>query len=95
MTSEEKIMTLHPDGKQGVNILIRGYNVIRDFIVDTLKNDPVISFKDLTNLAEHKLAGSFDGSIIWYMVTVKLDLEARGIIERIPGSGSQKVRLIV
>jgi hypothetical protein len=32
------------------------------------------------------------GSVTWYTVTVKLDLEARGEIERVPRSRPQRVR---
>jgi hypothetical protein len=32
---EEKILTLHPDRKMGVNILKRRYDVIKDFIINT------------------------------------------------------------
>jgi hypothetical protein len=35
----------------------------------------------------------FEGSIPWYVTTVKLDLEARGVIERVPGPGEQKLTL--
>ncbi len=33
-----------------------------------------------------KLTATFDAKVRWYVVTVKLDLEARGIIERVPKS---------
>jgi hypothetical protein len=32
------------------------------------------------------------GSLSWYLTTVKLDLEARGFIERIPDSVPQRLR---
>ena len=35
----------------------------------------------------------FDGSISWYVTTIKLDLEARGIIERIPKKRPQTLKL--
>ena len=82
--SEERIMTLHPQGKKGVNILKRRYDVIRDFIIDILKKRGEITFEKLTELAVKKLTKRFDGKVVWYMVSVKLDLEARNIIERIP-----------
>jgi len=90
---EEKIVTLHPSGKAGVNILLRRYNVIKDFILKTLENEREISFEDLTDKAVEKLADTFDGKVIWYMVTVKLDLEARQIIERIPKTSPHQLRL--
>jgi hypothetical protein len=91
--SEEKIFTLHPEGKMGVNILKRRYDRLKDFIILTIGQHGEIRFKDLTNLAVESLTETFDGKVNWYLVTVKLDLEARNIIERIPGTGPQKLRL--
>jgi len=90
---EEKIMTLHPSGKKGVNILQRRYDVIMNFILRTLKAQHEISFQDLTDKAVEELNENFDGKIVWYMVTVKLDLEARKVIERVPGTSPHKLRL--
>ena len=92
--NEEKILTQHPQGKTGVNILKRRYDVISKFILETLHNKYEITFEELTELAEDQLSEYFDGKIIWYMVTVKLDLEARKIIERIPKTSPHKLRLI-
>jgi hypothetical protein len=36
---------------------------------------------------------SFNGSVMWYVTTVKLDLEARGEIKRVPNSRPQLVKL--
>lgn len=92
--NETKIMTLHPSGKQGVNILLRRYGVIKDFILSKLKEHSEISFDELTDLAIIELSESFDGKVVWYMVTVKLDLEARKLIERVPKTSPHKLRLI-
>lgn len=86
-------MTLHPAGKQGVNILQRRYDVMRDFIIETVDQSGEISFGDLTQAAKAGLSGKFDGSIGWYVTTVKLDLEARELIERIPGTSPQMIRI--
>lgn len=91
--SEEKIRTLHPAGKQGVNILKRRYDMIKHYIVTTLKERKEISFSDLNKLAVKSLAKKFDGKVSWYIVTVKLDLEARKIIERVPKTSSHLLRL--
>ncbi len=40
-----------------------------------------------------RLPGDFEGSVGWYATTVKLDLEARGLIERMPGESPQVLRL--
>lgn len=92
--NETKIMTLHPSGKQGVNILLRRYEVIKTFILLKLKEHSEISFDELTDLAVKELSESFDGKVVWYMVTVKLDLEARKLIERVPKTSPHKLRLV-
>ncbi|MGF1635580.1 MAG: hypothetical protein ACFCUU_00805 [Cyclobacteriaceae bacterium] len=93
MLKEEKILTLHPTGKKGVNILKRRYDTIKDFIVKTIENRNEITFDELSDLAVEKLSDTFDGKVMWYVVTIKLDLEARNIIERIPKTSPHKLRL--
>ncbi|HSJ56014.1 MAG TPA: hypothetical protein VLC95_02475 [Anaerolineae bacterium] len=88
----ERMMTLHPEGKQGVNIDRDKYEAVRNAIVDSLQENGEMTFRGLASSVERKL-DDFDGSPMWYTTTVKLDLEARGVIERLPGGASQRVRL--
>lgn len=57
---EEKIMTLHPEGKQGVNISKRKYELVKEFIIATLSKNESITFKQLTALANQELNEAFD-----------------------------------
>lgn len=91
--TDEKIMTLHPQSKKGVNISLAKYNIIKDFIIKTLKKHKELTFEMLTDIAVSELSDSFDGKVIWYVVTVKLDLEARQIIKRIPKTSPHKIKL--
>jgi hypothetical protein len=90
----EKIMTLHPQGKQGVNISKEKYDTVRQAIVDSLADQGEMSFWDLVEDVNRKLAGSFDGSVNWYVTTVKLDLEARGRVKRLADRSPQRLRLV-
>lgn len=91
---EEKILTLHPEeGKQGVNISRTKYEMIRQAILDAVRSQGTITFQGLVSLVDYNLRNRFEGSIPWYVTTVKLDLEARGEIERIPGSGEQVLKI--
>lgn len=91
----DRIMTLHPDkDKQGTNIDREKYDVVRASILDGLRDNESLTFRGLQAVVEKALDGSFDGSIGWYYTTVKLDLEARGEIERVPGSSPQELRLV-
>ena len=89
----DRIMTLHPQGKSGVNIDREKYETMRHAILDSVQDDGEITFTELTEDVRRKLEGKFDGSINWYVTTVKLDLEARGVIERIPKSSPQRLRM--
>lgn len=91
--SEGKIRTLHPEGKHGVNISREKYEVVRAAIIETLQARGEMTFNDLRMAVEQALPEDFEGSPGWYYTTVKLDLEARDIIERVPGSSPQIVRL--
>jgi hypothetical protein len=89
----DKIRTLHPEKKQGVNISKDKYDMIRSAILCVLQEQKEISFMKLARAVEKEVKGSFDGSVTWYVTTVKLDLEARGQIKRVPHSRPQLVRL--
>jgi hypothetical protein len=61
------------------------YDLVRGAILDSLGDGSELTLEQLNRQVEQRLAGRFDGSIPWYVVTVKLDLEARRVIERRAG----------
>ncbi len=81
---EEKILTLHPAGKKGVNISKAKYETMKKTILEVLGRGK-LTHAELNAAVEKKLKGKFDGSVPWYMEGTKLDLDARGTIERVPG----------
>lgn len=89
----EKFQTLHPQGKQGTNIDKQKYELVKTAILTTITNKGEVTFNELSYFVGQQLP-LFDGSIGWYTTTVKLDLEARGVIERIPKKSPQILRLI-
>lgn len=91
---EERIETLHPQGKKGVHISLRKYEAIRRRIIEALQAKGGLTFSVLVKEIEGKLAGSFEGNIPWYAESVKLDLEARGIIVRIRVGRSENLHLV-
>lgn len=92
--SEDRILTMHPAGKKGVNILRDKYEFIKDYILTKLKEEGEITFSDLADIAVDEISEEFDGKVLWYITTVKLDLEARNIIERIPKTSPHVLRLV-
>lgn len=59
------------------------------------KGNESVEFKRLAGLVKDRLSAKERdavGSVNWYVTTVKLDLEARKRIERVPGSNPQRLR---
>jgi len=90
---KDTIRTLHPEKKQGVKISKEKYDIIRKAILSTLDTQNEITFMNLSRAVEREVNGTFDGSVMWYVTTVKLDLEARGEVKRVPNSRPQLVKL--
>jgi len=90
---KDRIRTLHPEKKQGVSISREKYEIIRKAILSTLRAQKEITFMNLSRAVEKQVNGNFEGSVTWYVTTVKLDMEARGEIKRVPKSRPQLVKL--
>lgn len=89
--TEEKILTLHPLGKSGRNISKEKYETLKQAILQALQ-DSELTHNELFAELDKSLSGKFLWNIGWYGETVKLDLEARKIIER-TSSKPQKYRI--
>lgn len=89
---DEQIQTLHPQpGKTNKRISLDKYNTIRDNMLAILKEEE-LTHTDLMEKLYAKVKDTFEGGVQWYGETVKLDLEARDIIER-TGRKPEKYRL--
>lgn len=90
----ERIQTLYPEGKEGVNIVRDKYETMRTAIHNALSTHGELTFTELREQVEAALAGNFEGSVAWYLTTVKLDLEARDEIKRVPDSSPQRLVVV-
>lgn len=90
-----RILTLHPDDKQGVNIDRDKYDEMKRALLRVVgRGADGVPFSELKDRVPEHLSDEVfgDASVSWYCVTVKLDLEARGVLERVPGARPQRVR---
>jgi hypothetical protein len=92
-SAESKILTLNLDGKKGVNIDKAKYDQVRNAILEIIKSKETITMADLSEAVKQKLEGNFDGKIGWYFMAVKLDLEVRGVIERVAKVSPQTLKI--
>jgi hypothetical protein len=95
---ETKIQLLNPvAGKSMPRITQEKYDLVRDAILQAVASTPDgILFGDLPAQVSQLLSRQEReslGSVSWYTISVKLDLEARGLIERLPGARPQRLRL--
>ena len=70
------------------------YEGVRKAILDAVPGEePGLRFKDLSKEVEQRAPkGLFENaSVGWYTTTVKLDLEARGLIKRVTGVSPQRL----
>jgi hypothetical protein len=88
---EQKILTKHPLGKSGKNISREKYDRVKEVMVSALQ-DNELTHTELFDEINAQLKSRFSGNVNWYAETVKLDLEARKIIER-TASKPQRYRL--
>ena len=79
---EQKFQTLHPQsGKTNKKIALSKYNFIKENILSILSKNE-LTHTELMEELYASVKDKFEGGVQWYGETVKLDLEARQIIER-------------
>lgn len=79
---EKQIQTLHPlAGKINKQIALKKYNVIKEQLLVILAKKE-LTHTDLMEELYNRVKDFFEGGVQWYGEVVKLDLEARKIIER-------------
>ncbi len=98
MMAEDRVSCQNPDPeKQGTRIPRWKYELVSDAIFSALNKRPEgFPFRDLPTYVRSCLTRDDAeelGSVSWHTTVVKLDLEARGTIERIPGSTPQLLRV--
>lgn len=78
----ESIQTLHPqEGKTNKKISLDKYLFIKEHLLIILTQSE-LTHTELMEALYSRVKDDFDGGVQWYGETVKLDLEARQIIER-------------
>lgn len=90
---EAQITTLHPHGKKGANISKEKYELIKSEILAELEAGPK-RYTPIADAIAQRIEDQFDGRVYWYVTTVKLDLEARGLLRRVTINGMILLELV-
>lgn len=96
LTKRQKVECLNPNTGGRMNIDKSTYDLFSKAIYHTLKKDGDITYTQIVEGIYNcfkKQNTKFDGSVGWYAVTVKNDMEASGIIEVFTEKGKKLHRL--
>jgi len=92
----ETVEALNPQpGKSPTRVNKVHYEAYRRALLRVIpKSSSGVAFGDLADLVTPHLSPEIASATkpMWWVTTVKLDLEARGLIERIPGVSPQRLR---
>jgi hypothetical protein len=95
----EMFNATRPGGLDGWTMDLRQYELVREHVLDTLDDlagpDGWVLLRDVVATAQERYATHplFPGGRLRnYCTYTKVDLEARGEIERAPGSSPQRIR---
>ena len=89
----EILNATRPGGMDGWTMDLRQYELLREFILERVTADGVL-LKDLVAAAQDRFARHElfpKGRLRNYVTYTKVDLEARGEIERVPRSSPQRI----
>ena len=87
----------HPGGKKPVTMSKEKYNLLKPAVLKYLRTTGGATFSEISTAIEKdfKTKGrAFQGSIPWHLEWVKLDLEARKVIKRVPHTSPQEYMIV-
>lgn len=96
-TATGKVECLNPNTGGRMSIAKDTYDLFSKAIRQTLKNGKALTYTQIVEGVEDffkKQNTHFDGSISWYCVTIKNDMESRGAIETFVEKGKKLHRLV-
>ena len=83
-------------GSRGFSVTSEKYQPIRKAILASLPRSRAgMTFTALVSSVQQRVPKALfpkPGSVSWYTKVVQLDLEANGVIERVPGEKPQRLR---
>lgn len=89
----EKVQLKHPHGKKPISMSKEKYNLLKPAVLKYLRTKGEATFSEISSAIEKdfKTKGqTFQGSLPWHLEWVKLDLEARKVIGRVPNTSPQE-----
>jgi hypothetical protein len=93
MNDDHRIQTQQPDGSQGETMLKSTYEQV-SAAVQTALNGRALTADELVSEARVMLGGDFEGSVEVAINSVRLDLEAKNVVESVDGNQPAQYHLV-
>lgn len=96
-SAKPKIITTHPRTSREMKMDTAIYETVKAAILQSLKGSKGKTFTELTDdvvKTVKKKMPAFKGSIPWYTISIRLDLETRGIVETFTQKAKKLNRLV-
>jgi len=94
---DQRVQLKHPQGKKAVSMSKGKYHLLKQVMVKYLRAQGSATFNEMSIAIEKDFKRDrteFHGSLPWHLEWVKLDLEARKVIKRVPTTSPQEYMLI-
>jgi hypothetical protein len=94
---DQRIQLKHPRGKKPVSIRKDKYDLLKPALLKYLRAKGRATHNELMAAVAKQLKSRgtvFEGSVPWHLEWVKLDLEARKIIKRVPDTTPQEYMVV-
>ena len=95
-STSQKVECLNPNTGGKMNIDKKTYDVFSKAIYHTLRKSQPLTYTEIVEGIHdcfRQQKTKFDGSVSWYAVTVKHDMQSRGVIEVFTEKGKKLHRL--
>ena len=94
---ETRIQLKHPQGKKPISMSKDKYDLLKPVVLKHLRAKGKATFTEISAAIakDFRTNGTkFKGSLPWHLEWVKLDLEARKIIKRVPNTTPQEYMIV-
>lgn len=84
--ADKGMKTENITGKSGTNVTPEKYYAIREAMLEILPTEGKgLTLDEMVSLIQPRVPKElFPNGVTWYTVSVKLDLEAKGLVKRLP-----------
>lgn len=93
----DTVQLRHPRGKKPISMGKAKYDLLRSALLTFLRAKGPATHNEMMAAVPRLLKSSgtkFEGSVPWHLEWVKLDLEARKVIRRVPGTTPQEYAVV-